>query len=146
MSTAASWINGRRYVAAWRRRFALAFLVAASAAMPKAPLSGQTFERLPELATVDAQVRHASSFDEASVLVPRVAPRVETREDQSPSSDQTASDQVSLDELLRRLRATEERLAEMESLRPAGWTAGWAVDIGQQTRRSATRNSSTPLD
>lgn len=122
MSTFVRWIHSHRSFAAWRRRLAMTLLAGTSAAISSLPLCGQTIERLPELATVDTQVRRASSFDEDSVVVPREAPGV----DGGPETDQ-----VSLEELLRRLRATEERLAEMESLRPAGKTSnGASIEVG----------------
>jgi hypothetical protein len=75
----------------------------------------QPLERLPEVATVDSQVRQASSSDREEESSLGEAPRGES---------ELAADDPTLEELLRRLRATEERLAAMESARSTGAASG----------------------
>lgn len=72
-------------------------------------------ERLPEVSTVDARVRPATSLDEDDA-------RSADSDGQGGRGRRT--DDATLDELVRRLRATEERLAAMESARAGGGASG----------------------
>lgn len=96
------WLNRVRAFKVLRKQLAVAWLAGIATLPPTASLWGQALERLPDVPTVDRQVRWASSLVEES------------------SVDQSSPDQASLEELLNRLRATEERLAAMEALRPGG--------------------------
>ncbi len=111
MPSILDWLTHSRIRTPFRCRIALALLAGTAVAVPGIPLPAQSLERLPEVATVDSQVRRAAALDDDSERDFANGQRIE------PGAP---PDQATLDELLGRLRATEERLAAMESLRPGG--------------------------